>query len=186
MELNTTPIIALSGVGGAGKNAIMEIFKKFPDKFTIFVSYTDRPPKGDDIPGETYNFISQDQFSELIEKNELMEWEQVRGEYRYGRKKEDLKKIFESGKIPVMQIEVKGLANIKDKYNIVSFFIMPPSREEAERRIRMRGDSEEAVRHRIERYDLELSYKDQYDYVIVNDDLKTAQEEMLKIVNSIV
>jgi guanylate kinase len=113
-----------------------------------------------------------------------MEWEQVRGEYRYGRKKEDLDKIIQSGKTPVMQIEVKGAQKFKKDYDIISFFIVPPSMEEAIARMRKRGtDSEEAIQHRIDRYELELSYKDQYDHLIVNDNLEKAQEEIIEIIN---
>lgn len=178
-------IIAISGVGGAGKNSVMEIFKKFPQKFTFFVSYTDRPQRKDDIPGETYNFVSQEEFSNMIKRNELMEWETVRGEYRYGRKREDLQKIYTSGKIPVMQIEVKGAQKFREEFNLLSFFIIPPTKEEAIKRMRKRGtDSEEAIQHRIDRYDLEYSYKDNYDYIIVNDDLKRAQDELINIVNN--
>lgn len=187
MGNNKIPIIAISGVGGAGKNSILEAFKRHPNKFAFFVSYTDRPQRGDDIPGETYNFISQEEFSGAIKNGEFIEWEQVRGQYRYGRKKIDLDKILSSGQIPVMNIEVKGAEKFKKIYPIISFFIMPPSKKEAERRMRKRDtDSEEAIQHRLERYDLEMSYKDQYDYIIVNDDLKRAQDELLEIVNSVV
>lgn len=187
VDLENKLIIAISGVGGAGKNSVMEIFKKYPDKFSFFVSYTDRSQREDDIPGETYHFINKEEFSKAIENDEFMEWEAVRGEYRYGRKKEDLEKIIQSGRTPVMQIDVKGVVKFKKDYNILSFFIVPPSKEEAMARMRKRGtDSEEAIQNRIERYDLEMSYKDQYDYVIINDDLEKAQQEILKIVESVI
>lgn len=180
------PIIAISGVGGAGKNSVMEVFKKYPERYSFFVSYTDRPQRGDDIPDESYHFISQEQFSEAIKNNEFMEWEATRGEYRYGRKKKDLDEIIASGRIPVMNIDVKGLVKFKNTHKVISFFIVPPSKEEAENRMRNRGtDTEEALQHRIDRYDLEMDYKDQYDYVIVNDDLLEAQKELLKIVESV-
>lgn len=184
-ELKNKPIIAISGVGGAGKNSVMDIFKKYPDRFSFFVSYTDRLQREDDVPGGTYHFISKEEFSKAIEDGEFMEWEKVRGEYRYGRKKEDLEKIIQSGKIPVMQIDVKGVVKFKKDYNILSFFIVPPSKEDALARMRKRGtDSEEAIQDRINRYDLEMGYKDQYDHVIINDDLEKAQQELLKTVDS--
>lgn len=179
-------IITISGVGGAGKNSVMEVFKKYPEKFAFFVSYTDRPQREDDIPGESYHFISQEEFSKAIDNNEFMEWEATRGEFRYGRKKEDLEKIIRSGRIPVMSIDVKGAVKFKKDYNILSFFIVPPSKEEALRRMIKRGtDSEEGVRDRVDRYDLEMGYKNQFDYVIMNDDLERAQKEILEIISSL-
>jgi len=187
MKNKEKPIIAISGVGGAGKNSVMEIFKKYPDKFTFFVSYTDRPQREDDVPGESYHFISQEEFSKAIENDEFMEWEQIRGEFRYGRKKSDLEKIIRSERIPVMNIDVKGVEKFKKTYHIVSFFIVPPSREEALRRMKKRGtDTEKAIQDRIDRYDFEMSYKDRFDHVIINDNLEVAQKEILEIVNSIV
>jgi guanylate kinase len=165
----------------------MEIFKKYPDRFSFFVSYTDRLQREDDIPGETYHFISREEFSKAIENDEFMEWEMVRDECRYGRKKSDLEKIVEAGKIPVMNIDVKGLVKFKEDYNILSFFIVPPSRKEAIARMKKRGtDSEDAIQDRANRYDLEMSYKGQYNYVIINDDLQKAQQELLRIVESVI
>ncbi len=176
-------IVTISGVGGAGKNSVMEVFKNHPEKFVYFVSYTDRPQRQDDVPGETYHFLTKEEFSDSIKKNEFIEWEQVRGEYRYGRKKVDLKNILESGHIPVMQIEVLGAQKFKKICKIVTFFIMPPSVEEAKARMEKRGtDSAEAIGHRFERYDMELSYKDKYDHIIVNDELEKAQKEILDLV----
>lgn len=186
-DQNNNTIIAISGVGGAGKNSMMEAFKRYPKRFAFFVSYTDRPKRDDDIAGESYHFISKEEFSKYIENNEFMEWEQVRGEYRYGRKKKDLDQIFESGRIPVMNIDVKGMEKFKKNYRIISFFIVPPSLEEAIKRMRKRGtDSKEAIQDRIDRYDLEIGYKDQFDHIIVNDDLERAQKELLNIVDSLI
>lgn len=177
-------IVAVSGVGGAGKNAILEVFKKYPDQFESFVSYTDRPKRDDDIPGETYHFVSEAEFSTAIKNNEFIEWEQTRGKNRYGRKKADFKRIINSGKIPVMNVDVLGVAKFKKIYKTLSFFILPPSREEAINRMKKRGtDTPEAIGQRIDRYDFEYSYKDKYDYVIINDDLKKAQDQIVEIIN---
>lgn len=184
MQKKAPFIIVISGVGGAGKDSILEVFRKNTDKFVYFVSYTDRPQRAGDIVDETYHFVTQEEFSKSIEKKEFIEWEQVRGEYRYGRKKADLDDILKSGRIPVMQIEVLGAQKFKKISKILSFFIMPPSIEEAKARLEKRGtDSAEAIRHRFDRYDLELSYKDKYDYIIVNDKLDRAQQEILDIVD---
>lgn len=178
-------IIAISGVGGAGKNSIMEVFEKYPDRYEFFVSYTDRPKREEEVEDTSYHFITSEEFDRAIQNDEFMEWETVRGQYRYGRKKNDLQKIWSRGKIPVMQIDVLGLQKFKANYNVLSFFIVPPSKEEAEKRIKARGtDSEEAIKHRVDRYELEMSYQDNYDYIIVNDDLEKAQKELINIVES--
>lgn len=175
-------IIAISGVGGAGKNSVMEVFKKYPDKFEFFISCTDRLPRPDETPNETYIYITPEEFSQGIKKGEFIEWEQVRGETRYGRKKADFKRIINSGKIPVMQIEPLGLLKFKKIYKTLSFFITPPSLEVALERMKKRGTSEEDIEKRTSRYNLEMSYKNKYDYIVINDDLSTAQEEVVRIV----
>lgn len=178
-------IIAISGVGGAGKNSIMEAFKKYPNRFTFFVSYTDRPKRDDDVVGESYHFISPAEFSKAIENDEFIEWEKVRGSHRYGRKKVDFENILNSGKFPVMNIEVLGLEKFKKIYKTLSFFILPPSREEAIARMEKRGtDTKEAIQHRADRYDMELRHKDKYDHIVINDNLSRAQEEVLDLVRS--
>lgn len=179
-------LLLVSGVGGSGKDSILQVLRSQPERFVFSVSYTDKKIRDDEIPGHTYHYISKEEFDQLIEKGEFVEWEQIRGEYRYGRKKDELNEAINSGKIPVMQIDVLGVAKFKKMgYDTVSVFIVPPSREEAEKRLSKRGtDSPEQQAVRLDRYDFEMSYKKQYDHIIVNDDLKRAQKELRDIVKN--
>jgi len=176
-------ILVISGVGGAGKDSVMDALRSNPEKYIFFPSYTDKPSRPDEVAGKTYNFITKEEFSEWVDKGEFIEWEKTRGEYRYGRRRDELEKVLDSGKIPVLQMDVKGVAKFKKLgYDIVSVFIVPPSLQEAEARLRKRGDSEDQIKIRLERAKLEMSYKDKYDHTIVNDDLAKAQNELLSIV----
>lgn len=184
MQKNPPFIVAISGVGGAGKDSILGVFKKYPKHFAFFVSYTDRPPRDDETPGETYHYISKEEFTHSVLKHEFLEWEQTRGEYRYGRKKADFKTILHSGLIPVMNIDVLGLQKFKKIFKTLSFFIIPPSIEEAQARLTKRGtDSAEGIQHRLERYNLEMSYKAKYDHVVINDNLEKARAEVMEIID---
>jgi guanylate kinase len=176
-------IFAISGVAGSGKDSVIEKLWDNPD-FATSVSYTDRPIRPGDIPGRTYNFISKEEFDDAIANKEFVEWEQVRGEYRYGRKKADMDKLIASGKTIIMHVDVVGAQKFKKLYQATTIFIMPPSLEEAIRRIDKRGsDTEEAKKVRIDRYSLEMSYKNKFDHILVNDDLGKAQEELVSIIN---
>lgn len=175
-------ILIISGVAGSGKDSLIEALWKHPDLFEVAVSYTDRPMRPGEIDGKNYHYISKSDFDAGIKKREFIEWETVRGEYRYGRKKADLQRALKSGKTVAMSVDVLGFAKFKKMYDTASVFIIPPSSEEAMARLKKRGnDTPEGLKDRMDRYTLELSYKDQYDHIIVNDDLETARKELLKI-----
>lgn len=177
-------MIIVSGVSGSGKGAVLSVLKNYPRKFHFCISYTSRPPRSDDIPDETYHFISDEEFSEGIKRGEFIEWEEVHG-YKYGRKRKDLDEAFKNGEIPVVEADVKGFKTFKKIYsNILSIFITPPSLEVAMERLKKRGsESREEVIKRIERYEMEMSFKKQYDHILINDELEKAQEELKKIIN---
>jgi len=177
-------ILLASGVGGAGKDSVIEILNHKTDQYLPFLSYTDKTPRADETPGKTYHYISQEQFDNWITENKFLEWEQVRGKYRYGRLKADFDQLMQSGKPVYFHLDVLGAEKFRKMgLDIVSVFIVPPSREEAKRRMEKRGtDTPEQLQNRLNRYDFEMSFKDKYDYIIVNDDLQKAQQELLSII----
>jgi len=176
-------ILAISGVAGAGKDSILSCLKNYPDQFVFSTSYSDRPARPGEKSGDSYNLISAEEFSESIRCGEFLEWEATRSESRYGIKRRDFEDLLKSGKIVVMQIDVKGMVKLKKSFDLVSIFLTPPSLEEAIRRLNARGtDSPESLKIRIDRYNLEMGYKDKYDYVLINDDLVRAQNELLEII----
>ena len=179
-------ILAVSGVSGAGKDSVIDGLRKFPQQFSFPVACTDRPARPSDIPGETYHFLSEKEFDQVIAHDQFWEWEKVHNS-RYGRKKKEFLKALNSGKIVVVNCDVLGAQKFKKMFGAVTVFVMPPSIEEAIKRVRKRGgESEEEIKKRISRYKMELAHKDKSDYVLINDDLATAQKELLKITKSLV
>ncbi len=176
-------ILAISGVAGAGKDSILNFLKGHPENFVFSLSYTDRPPRPGEKSGDSYNLISKEEFSESIDRGEFLEWEATRNESRYGIKRRDFEELLASGKIIVLQIDVKGMVKLRKKYDLVSIFLTPPSLEEAIHRLRARGtDSAESIQLRVDRYNLEIGYEHKYNYIVVNDILERAETELLAII----
>jgi len=174
------PIIIISGVAGSGKGSVWSILKKYPDKFGISISYITRVPREDEADGLDYNFISEKEFNEAVKNGEFLEWEQVHFD-KYGTKKKDFDQIIAGGKIAVLELDVKGMAHIKKKYdNIISFFITTPTMDDAMKRLKLRRTEDaKSLKKRISRYKMEMSYAKNYDHIIVNDSLERAQKEIL-------
>lgn len=177
-------VVIVSGAGGAGKDSVLEILREHPERYAFSISYTDKPRRSDEEDGKNYHYISKEEFDKAIEADEFIEWEQTRGEYRYGRKKDEFNAILQSGKTPVMHIDVLGAHKFRKMgYKILSFFIIPPSKEEARNRLIKRGDNPTQVQERMDRFDFELSRKDLYDHIIINSDLKKAQNELSNFIS---
>ncbi|MEI6498896.1 MAG: guanylate kinase [bacterium] len=177
-------IFIISGVSGSGKGTLWRFLKDQPEQFANVVSYTTRAKRDYEIDGRDYHFVSLDQFELAVENNEFIEWENVH-QYKYGRKKADFEVALNSGKIPVLELDVKGMITFRRLFpgRVVSIFVTPPTIEETIRRLRLRGTETEAeIELRRQRYDLEHSFQDQYDYILINDDLERAKEEMLSII----
>lgn len=182
MAKENPKIIVLSGPSGAGKNSVAKILRQHPDEFVFSISSTSRQKRPDEIDGKDYYFISGKEFDETIKNDGFLEWESIH-QNRYGTKKNDFEKLIRSGKAVVMIIDVKGAMNIKKMYpNSTTVFIIPPNIEELDLRLARRGTEDEKSRKiRKQRYLEELKYQDKYDYVIINDNLEKAQEELLFI-----
>lgn len=177
-------ILIYSGVAAAGKGSVSACLKNQPEKFSYSVSYTTRSPRPGDKDGD-YHFVTEEEFNLKIKAGDFLEWEEVHG-YKYGTAKKDFDAILASGKIPVLELDVKGMENLKKRYRgVISIFIIPPSVEIATERLKSRAsESKEEQEKRISRYNLELSYKDKYDHLLINDDLERAQKELLEIVDN--
>jgi guanylate kinase len=141
------------------------------------ISAATRPPRGKEIEGVDYYFISLEDFKKRIVDNEFIEWEMVyEGKY-YGTLKSELERIWKLNKIPVLDIDVKGAIHVQREYpiNTLSIFIEPPSVNELKKRLTSRGtENDEAIIARINKASFEISFKEQFDEVIVNDNLEKA------------
>ena len=171
---------------GSGKSTMVKhLLTRYPNLFELSVSCTTRPPRGEEVHGREYYFISVDEFQQRIRNDEFIEYEQVYEGLYYGTLKEEIKRIENAGRQVLFDVDVKGGVNLKrilgDK--ATSIFICPPSIEELRRRLEGRGDtSPEMIEKRLAKAELEMSYKPQFDRVVVNDDLQHAFAQLDAIV----
>ncbi len=177
-----TPIFVISGPSGSGKDSVIAPYKNNP-AFSILVTCTTRPIREGEIADRDYHFLSDDEFEKEIQNDHFLEWEPVFND-KYGSRKNDLENLLKLGRPVIAKLDVKGAMNIKKRYpDAATVFIMPPDIKDAEKRLEKRStESEEAICVRKSRYRLELGYKDKFDFVIINDDLKKAQEEFASII----
>lgn len=177
---NNNKVIIFCAPSGSGKSTIVRhLLRKFP--FLEFsISATSRKPRGEEEHGRHYYFLSQNEFEEHIRNNDFVEYEEVYSGYYYGTLKSEVERIWAKGHVIVFDIDVKGGINIKKLYgkNALSVFVQPPSIEELRKRLIGRGtDSKDDIERRVAKAEEELSYKDRFDVVLVNDNLETAFEE---------
>jgi guanylate kinase len=174
-------IIILTAPSGAGKTSITRyLLNKYPGRLAFSISAATRSPRGSEQNGIDYHFMSVAEFQDRIHKNEFMEWEMVyEGKY-YGTLKSEMRRIWDEGKTPVLDIDVKGAIHIQQQYpeNILSLFIEPPSIEELQRRLTGRGtESAESLQARVNKAAYEISFKEHFHKVIVNENLEQACKE---------
>ena len=178
-------ILIITAPSGAGKTSITKyLMNKFP-VLTFSVSAATRQARGTESNGVDYYFISGEEFKHKIQNNEFVEWEMVyEGKY-YGTLKAELQRIWEQGKIPVLDIDVKGAIHVQQQFNegTLSLFIEPPSVNDLKTRLESRGtESKESLAARLNKASYELSFKEQFDKTVVNADLQTACIDAEKIV----
>lgn len=178
-------VIILVAPSGGGKTTIARrLFKDF-DELKFSVSATTRPPRKGEVDGKHYYFLSNDVFDQKIARKEFLEWEEFYGGKKYGTLRSEVDKKLNSGYFVVLDIEVKGAVNIKRIYGdeSLSLFIKPPSVEVLKQRLIDRGtEDDDMLALRLERAKKELTYADQFDQVIINDDLDSAYQQVKEAV----
>ncbi len=187
---NQQKVIIITAPSGAGKTSITRhLLQQFNNKLFFSVSAATRPPRGKEEDGVDYYFISQEEFVNKIQHEEFVEWEMVyEGKY-YGTLKTELKRIWEKGKIPVLDIDVKGAIHVEQQFpeTTLTIFIEPPSVDELKRRLQGRGtENDESLQARVSKASYELSFKNSFDHIIVNSHLQTACAEAEKIVRDFI
>lgn len=184
---NTRKLIIFSAPSGSGKTTIVrELLKRF-DCFEFSISATSRQPRGQEQNGIDYYFMSNDEFRSRVERDEFVEWEEVYAGTCYGTLKSEMERIWSNGHVIIFDVDVMGGIKLKQLFgdNACSIFIMPPSVEELERRLRGRGtDAEEVIAKRIAKAEFELSKATEFDFKVVNDDLQTAVDETAAIITN--
>jgi len=175
-------IFVVSGPSGSGKSTLIrEVRQKVPD-LGYSVSHTSRPPRGQEKNGVEYHFVSRKNFQEMIDKGDFVEWAEV---YRdlYGTSVSSLRSQITIGLDVIMDIDVQGGRNIKDHFkDAILIYVLPPSLEILEKRLRDRGtDDEKTIRVRLKKATKEIKNCVSYDYLLINDMLDQAVEELKSI-----
>lgn len=173
-------ILIITAPSGAGKTSITKhLMKKFP-QLAFSVSAATRKARADEKHGRDYYFIPLEEFKFKITHDEFIEWEMVyEGKY-YGTLKSELERIWKNNQVPVLDIDVKGAIHVQQEYpiNTLSIFIEPPSVDELKKRLTGRGsETDDSIQARISKASYEITFKDQFDEVIVNENLERAYAE---------
>jgi guanylate kinase len=177
-------IFVVSAPSGAGKTTLCRTVIKEFDRLSYSVSHTTRPARVGETDGGDYFFISKKEFEDRITENYWAEWARVHDNY-YGTSKAFLTEKINSGQSILLDIDVQGAEQIKTAFpEAVTIFVMPPSFEELENRLRKRGmDSDEVIEKRLENAGREMDRKGWYEYIVINDDFEQARRKMIDIIN---
>lgn len=182
-------VIIFSAPSGSGKTTLVKhCLEQFP-QLEFSISCTTREPRGTEQNGVDYHFISPQEFREKIAENAFVEYEEVYTDKYYGTLKSEVERIWNNGKVVIFDVDVVGGVNLKKHFGnqALSVFIMPPSVEELERRLVARAtDSAETIKMRVAKATEELSYKDDFDVVIINDDLEVAKNEIERLLTAFI
>ena len=175
-------LIVISGASGVGKGTVVKAMMARREDLYFSVSATTRPPRPGEVDGRDYYFVTPEQFREMIRRGEMLEYDEHAKNY-YGTPRAQVEEKRQKGHV-LLDIEPNGARNVKNNYpEAVLVFIMPPSVEELERRLRGRNDTpEDQIRIRMERAKWEMEQRAWYDHVVVNDDPQRCAREILDII----
>lgn len=172
----------IAGCSGVGKGTLLKLFLEKNPEIKLSISVTTRTPRKGEQDGVSYFFVSKEEFQTEIGNNEFLEWAEFSGNF-YGTKKSFVEKTLNSGKDLILEIEVQGAEQVKKKMpEAISVFIMPPSLKDLELRLRGRQTEDEAaIQRRLREAAREIEAGKKFDYIIINDNLEEALENMQKI-----
>ena len=174
-------IIVLSAPSGSGKSTIIGELMKNPALHLDFsISATSRAPRGEEQHGREYFFLTEEEFKRNVAEGNFVEWEEVYAGVCYGTLVSEVERITSAGNNLIMDVDVKGALNIKKRYGseVKTIFIMPPSSQVLESRLRNRGtDNEETILKRLKKSEYEIGFAKDFDCIVINDSLPQAVEE---------
>ena len=180
----TCPVV-LSAPSGAGKTTIAKALVEGSEDVVFSVSATTRPARDHEVDGVDYRFLSEPKFRAMIEADEFVEWAQVHG-HLYGTSRKALQAALDEGRFLILDIDVQGAMQMRQRVpDVVLVFVIPPSADALVERLTERGtEGEDTVARRIENARGELEQASQFDYIVVNDDLEQAIDEVRSIVSA--
>jgi guanylate kinase len=181
------PIVyIISAPSGSGKSTLVNVLLAMTPRLDFSISYTTRPVRGSEQNGKQYYFVSRQDFEQMIADDEFLEHASLYGRDYYGTARRFLREAEEKGHDLLLDIDVQGAAQIKQKLpDAVSIFVLPPDRKTLEWRLRKRGeDSDEVIDRRLDAARREIENYDKYDYILINDKLEESSDSLQAIVLS--
>jgi guanylate kinase len=177
--------IVISAASGTGKTSLCTRLLKTLSHVSRSISYTTRPPRGDEVPGRDYHYVDEREFARMIDDGEFIEWAEVFGK-RYGTGIRAVQEQLDEGVDVLLDIDVQGGAQIRDRLpNALLIFLLPPSMEELRRRLVNRAeDAPEVIERRFNKARDELLSAEQYDFLVVNDDFEQAALDLRAIIRA--
>ena len=187
MDIKKGKLFVISGSSGVGKGTLLKQLVQRNPELEVSISATTRSPRLGEVDGVNYFFTSKEDFLKEVENGDFLEWAEFNGNY-YGTKQAWVERNLNKGRNLILEIETKGALQIKEKMpDAVLIFILPPSLEELEHRLRGRNtEDEETIQGRLHEVKREIECSKSYDYRIVNDDLEKALAELEKLVKSVI
>ena len=184
--MNKGKLLVISGFSGSGKGTIVKKLLNESDDFALSISATTRTPRTNEKNGVEYYFVSHEEFEKMIENNELLEYAKYNNNY-YGTPRKFVEEKLEAGKSVLLEIEYQGAFQIKKQFpDAILIFIVPPSAKILHQRLKDRGtETDEQIRNRLKVALIEGKAASEYDYIVVNDDLETSVQNIVKITKDV-
>ena len=181
---NPKKLFVITGPSGVGKGTVVKNILKKDKEIWLSISATTREPRKGEENGKDYYFLTIKKFKEMINNEMFFEWAEFAGNY-YGTPINIIKEKIKNGYKVILEIEVEGACQVREKFpETISIFLLPPNKEELEKRIRNRGtDNEKSILQRLERADFEMSSSKDFDYVLKNYEIDKTADDILKIIS---
>ncbi len=185
----TGKIVIITAPSGSGKTTLVKRLLERCPQLEFSISACTRTPRPGEVHGKDYYYYSEAEFKKLIEEDAFIEWEMVYTGKYYGTLRTELQRIWDSGKSPLVDIDVQGALAISDKYRTISrtIFIQAPSIDELRNRLVFRGtETEHSLEERIEKAKLELAFAPRFDKIVINEDLTVATGELQSVIEEFI
>ena len=179
-------VVVLAGPTAVGKGTVSTYIREHFPEVWLSISATTRAPRPGEVHGRHYYFVSPEDFDAMVERGEMLEWALVHGRNRYGTPRRAVEEAIEQGRLPLLEIDLEGARQIRRSMPDALFvFLAPPSWEELVRRLVGRGtESEEERERRLATARVEMAAAEEFDKVIINDDVRRASEELVHLMRS--